>query len=289
MSTIDVLWFEDEPNQDFIKLAKDEDFNINLILMDSACTAIDYINSNIEHLDGAILDARGHFVPNDDPKETGMYQIKDLLKSYSRERPIPVAIITGQKDLLKKEGFEETLNTKLFRKNRDEEEVLQYIRDKANELDDVKIKTKNPLVFEIFDEDIVKKIVKDSKIQELKGNLVKQLKGPIDITITPRIIRGFFQGLIFPIMEHYEIIPSWCKKFNEKARQLSFKKYGYSEDLERLYRAIALSTQEPNHDEPEVKIVNYLQDRKDTYYVDCLFKGLLSILTWLPVFIKSRQ
>ena len=218
-----------------------------------------------------------------------MYKVIRKLTSYSRERPIPVAVITGQEDLLKKDGFEVSVLYKLFRKNRDEMDVLKYIREGAEKLDDVKTKIEHPLVFEIFDKEIVKQIVEDSKIQTLKWSLVMQLRNPIDITLTPRVIRGFFEGLIFPLMQNYGVIPAYCKDFNDKARELSIKKKGFSEDIERLFKTIAFCSQELNHEKPGAKVVEYIQKRKDPYYVDCLFKGLLAILTWLPVFIDSQN
>lgn len=112
MSTIDVLWLEDQPKDSFIKLAKDEDFNIHLIWVATAKEAIEYINKYINQLDGAILDVRGHRNPNDELGDKGMYQVKDELKKYYLNRPIPVAVITGQEDLLKKEGFEDTLSNR---------------------------------------------------------------------------------------------------------------------------------------------------------------------------------
>ena len=288
MSTIDVLWLEDEPKESFINLAKDEDFDINLIWKATASEAIEYIKKNIDQLDGAILDARGHLDPNDQLGEAGLYKVKDELKMHYLNRPIPVAVITGQEDLLRKDGFVDTLNTRLFRKNGDEDAVLEFIRDGAKELDDVKIKTEHHLAFKIFDETVVKEIVLDSKIRELKKQLIEQLKAPVNTNRTPRIIRGFFEGLIFPLMHHYGMINKSYIKFNDEARYFSIDKKIYSEDQERLFRAIAFCCQGLNHEKPDIKIVNYLQETQDPYYIDSLFKGLLSLLTWLPDFITHH-
>lgn len=152
----------------------------------------------------------------------------------------------------------------------------------------MKIKNEHPLVFELFDKEIVKQIVDDSKIQTLKWALILQLKNPIDITLTPRVIRGFFEGLIFPLLKHYEIIPKSLIEFNDMARKINFKKKEY-EDIGRLFRMVAFCFQELNHEKPGAKVVEYLQKRKDPYYVDCLFKGLLAVLTWLPVYMDSQN
>ena len=131
MSTIDVLWLEDQPKEDFKKLAKNKKFNINLILVSTADEALTYIDKNIKQLNGAILDARGHRKQGDQLGEKGWYDVIGKLKSYSRERPIHVAVFTGQEDLLKREGFEDSVHYKLFRKNRDEMDVLSYISEEA--------------------------------------------------------------------------------------------------------------------------------------------------------------
>ena len=178
MSTIDVLWLEDQPEEYFKKLAKNKKFNINLVWFGTAKEALIYIDKYIDQLDGAILDARGRYVPGGKESEKGLYDVIGKLKSYSRERPIPVAVITGQKDLLEKDGFEDSVLYKLFWKNRDEMAVLSYICEEAKKLDDVKIKNEHPLVFELFDKEIVKQIVDDSKIQSLKKSLISQLKEP---------------------------------------------------------------------------------------------------------------
>ena len=222
MSAIDVLWLEDDPKEDFVKLAKNKKFNIKLIHCGTADKALIYIDKYINQLDGAILDARGHCVQGDEESEKGMYEVIRKLTSFSRERPIPVAVITGQEDLLKKDGFEVSVLYKLFRKNRDEMDLLKYIREGAEKLEDVKIKNEHPLVFEIFDEEIVKQVVKESKIQSLKSRLISQLKDTIDISSNPGIIRDFFEGLIFPLFEHYGVIPKYCKEYNDKARALNF-------------------------------------------------------------------
>ena len=127
----------------------------------------------------------------------------------------------------------------------------------------------------------------ESKLQVLKFFLVKQLKEPIDNVLTPRIIRGFFEGLIFPLLKHYNIIPSYSNSFNDMAKKLQNRLTEVGE-LEQLYWRVALCSQGLNHEKPEVKMVNYIETRKDPYYIDSLFKGLLSCLTWLPVFIKKH-
>ncbi len=287
MSKIDVLWLEDEPKKSFKDLAKEPDLNINLILVSTANEAVNYIKKHFDKLDGAILDVRGHRELNDELNDRGMYMVKDELIKRSMNRPIPIAVITGQQDLLLNEkGFEDTLNTKLFRKNRDEEAVLEFIRDGAKEFESVKIKGEHYLAFEIFDEEIVKTLIDEDKIISLKTSLIKQLKGKPDLDSTPRAIRGIYEGLIFPVMKHFGIIPNDCVSFNDMAKNIFIQD---EKDIAFLFKTVSSNSQAISHEKGDVKIVTYLQESMDPYYLDCLFKGLLSNLTWLGNYVKSKN
>ena len=292
---INVLWLEDNAAmlQSFYNLAKQED--VNLILRENSEDAKTMIDLHPELIDAAILDARGNRrCPSEQTSTGGMHEVRRLLET----KEIPFAIFSGEAQTINNEEFINAIgNAKVFEKGRDEMAVLDYIKDAVKDLPNVKAKQENALAFSVFSIPKVIEIFGEDRIYENEQILIKLIRNKEDVDVVAKCIRSLYEGFIFQLFE------SCCSSFNRKYKEdgsFNFNRtaidlenkyscnYRGKEYMGRLACMTALYSQSLNHDRSTTAIGKYLNRTRDPYYIPCLINGILSVMTWLPEFIRRN-
>lgn len=293
---INVLWLEDNAQtlREFKSLAKQE--GVDLILKETAEDAKDLISLHPEHVDAAILDARGFRQSTSEQAGTGgMHEVRKLLEA----RLIPFAIFSGEVSTISNEEFINAIgDAKVFEKGKDEMVVLEYIKEAVKDLPKVKAKRENALAFAIFTVPKVKEIFGDTRIFENEQILIKLINNKDDIDNVAKCIRSLFEGFIFQLFEECSCFEREYKttdgslNFNGTAFKFENKKscqYVGQEYIGKMACMTALYSQSLNHDRNGTDVGKYLNKAGDPYYVPCLVNGVLSVMTWLPYFIQNNK
>lgn len=292
---INVLWLEDNAAtlRDFFNLAQQE--NVNLLLNETAEDAKTILELHSEQVDAAILDARGYRRSASEQAGTGgMHEVRRLLET----KQIPFAIFSGEALTINNEEFINAIgNARVFEKGRDEMAVLDYIKDAVKDLPNVKAKQENALAFVIFsDSKVIEQFGKD-EIFANEQTLIKLIKNKDDVDIVPKCIRSLFEGFIFQLFEDCNCFEREFKddgsfNFNGTAFKFENKKlcqYVGQDYMGKIACMTALYSQSLNHDRSKTDIGKYLSKIGDPYYIPCLVNGILSIMTWLPEFIRANK
>lgn len=292
---INVLWLEDNAAtlRDFINLAKQED--VNLILKETAEDARTMIDLHPEQVDAAILDARGYRQSVSEQAGTsGMHGVRRLLEI----KQIPFAIFSGEALTINNEEFINAIgNARVFEKGKDEMAVLEYIKDAVKDLPNVKAKQENHLAFAVFSESKVIGLFGEDRIFANEQTLIKLIRNKDDVDIVPKCIRSLFEGFIFQLFEDCNCFKREFKEdgsfnFNGTAFKFENKKlcqYVGQDYMGKLACMTALYSQSLNHDRTKTDVGKYLNKIGDPYYIPCLVNGILSIMTWLPEFIRRNK
>ena len=293
---INVLWLEDNAAmlRDFFNLAKQED--VNLILKENSEDAKTMINLHDEQIDAAILDARGFRCSSSEQASTGgMHEVRKILES----KLIPFAIFSGEANTIRNEEFINAIgNARVFEKGRDEMTVLDYIKDAVKDLPNVKVKQENKLAFSVFSIPTVIERFGENRIYENEQILIKLIRNKEDVDVVAKCIRSLYEGFIFQLFEGYcdcfkrEYKDDGSFNFNRTAFKLENKKicqYVGQDYIGKLACMTALYSQSLNHDRGNTIVGKYLNETGDPYYIPCLINGMLSVMTWLPEFIRRNQ
>lgn len=292
---INVLWLEDNAAtlRDFFNLAQQE--NVNLLLNETAEDAKTMIELHPEQVDAAILDARGYrHTASEQAGTGGMHEVRRLLET----KQIPFAIFSGEALTINNEEFINAIgNAKVFEKGKDEMAVLDHIKDAVKDLPNVKAKQENALAFAIFTDSKVIELLGKDKIFANEQTLIKLIRNREDVDVVAKCIRSLFEGFIFELFEksgcferEYTYDGSFI--FNKTAYKLENKnlsQYVGQDYMGKLACMIAIYSQSLNHDRSNTEVGKYLSQTGDPYYIPCLVNGMLSIMTWLPVFLKNNM
>ena len=283
---IDVLWLEDQANtlRDFFELAQRE--GVNLITKETALEAEQYIRLHPEHIDAAILDARGFEISTSEQKGTrGMHIVKDLLKEHS----IPYSIFSGEASLMTNEEFVNTLpkEVRIFEKGKDESNVLDHTKKIVANFPNVKTKKEYRLAFSVFSRDEVYDLFDDDEILGSQLNLIKLIQNREDVDVVGKMIRCLYEDFLFPIFDNYGICDN-DDDFNEKARSCNRGNYIGRSYIGDMIRMVGLYSQAINHG-TRVEIRTYLNSSGNKYYLSCLVEGMLAIMSWLPEFLRKNN
>ena len=292
---INVLWLEDNAAtlRDFSNLAKQED--VNLILKENAEDAKIMLDLHPDQVDAAILDARGYRQSASEQAGTGgMHEVRRLLET----KQIPFAIFSGEALTINNEEFINAIgNARVFEKGKDEMAVLDYIKDTVKDLPNVKAKQENSLAFAVFADSKVIKMFGENIIFENEQTLIKLIRNKDDVDIVPKCIRSLFEGFIFQLFEDCGCFKREYKEdssfnFNGTAFKFENKKicqYVGQDYMGKMACMTALYSQALNHDRTKTDIGKYLSKIGDPYYIPCLVNGMLSIMTWLPEFLRENK
>ena len=290
---INVLWLEDNAAtlRDFFNLAKQQE--VNLILVETAEDAKNMIDLHPEQIDAAILDARGYRTSSSEQAGTGgMHEVRRLLET----RQIPFAIFSGESLTISNEEFINAIgNAKVFEKGKDEIAVLSYIKEAVKDLPNVKAKQQNALAFTVFTIPKVKEIFGDARILESEQILIKLIKNKDDIDNVAKCIRSLFEGFIFQLFEKCgcfkrEYKPDGSFHFNATAFKFENKnlcQYVGQDYMGKIACMTALYSQSLNH--KSTPIMEYLSRTGNPYYIPCLVAGVLSVMAWIPEFLKVNK
>lgn len=292
---INVLWLEDNAVtlRDFFNLAKQE--NVNLLLQETAEDAKTMIELHPEQIDAAILDARGYRHSASEQAGTGgMHEVRRLLET----KQIPFAIFSGEALTINNEEFINAIgNAEVFEKGKDEMAVLNHIKNVVKDLPNVKAKQENALAFSVFADSRVIEMFGKDKIFANEQTLIKLIRNREDVDVVAKCIRSLFEGFIFELFEksgcferEYTYDGSFI--FNKTAYKFDNKnlsQYVGQDYMGKLACMIALYSQSLNHDRSNTEVGKYLSQTGDPYYIPCLVNGMLSIMTWLPVFLRKNM
>lgn len=248
-----------------------------------------------EQVDAAILDARGYrHTASEQAGTGGMHEVRRLLET----KQIPFAIFSGEALTINNEEFINAIgNAKVFEKGKDEMAVLDHIKDAVKDLPNVKAKQENALAFAIFTDSKVIELLGKDKIFANEQTLIKLIRNREDVDVVAKCIRSLFEGFIFELFEksgcferEYTYDGSFI--FNKTAYKLENKnlsQYVGQDYMGKLACMIAIYSQSLNHDRSNTEVGKYLSQTGDPYYIPCLVNGMLSIMTWLPVFLKNNM
>lgn len=166
---IQVLWVDDEYKEDFVSFAEQE--GIDIQHRNSAQEGIDEINRKLNFYHAVILDAKG--ILNKEDQKTGLdglRTIRDYLKELNAKHYLPHFIFSGQPDYLDKSWFIESYG-EFFTKGRDEQLLIEKIKESVSKKDEYIIHKKYSKVFEG-----VKNILDDEIHAYLTNLLISQSK-----------------------------------------------------------------------------------------------------------------
>jgi hypothetical protein len=146
---IQVLWVDDEFKEDFVSFAEQEGVDIHH--KGSALEAKDELHKNLSSYHAVILDAKG--ILNKDDQVTnliGLRNIRDYLNEVNGKSYLPYFIFTGQPDYQSKEEFRESYGD-FFTKGKDEQLIIDTIKDAVLKKDEYVIHKKYSRVFQGID------------------------------------------------------------------------------------------------------------------------------------------
>lgn len=143
---IQVLWVDDEYKEDFVSFAEQEGIDIHHLK--SAQEGKEELERNHQSYHAVILDAKG--ILNKDDQKTGLdglRTIRDYLKELNANNYLPHFIFTGQPDYQTNALFRESFG-EFFTKGRDEQLILDKIKDAVLKKDEYVIQKVHRRVFE---------------------------------------------------------------------------------------------------------------------------------------------
>lgn len=291
---IDVLWLEDQADclRDFYDLAEASD--VRLIIKKTAEEAEVFINDASQHMDAAILDARGFQHSTTEQKGTrGMHVIKDLLV----QKKIPFAIFSGEASIVANEEFRSAIpdDVAIFEKGKDEDIVIEHVKRIVKDSPNVKIKSEYALAFSVFSNPKLQDLFDEEYILKNQNVLIKLLKNKDDNRNLASCIRDLYESFIFNIFELY----GFFDKETDEYGNVNFNKTAYKlENKESMYRGkefigkmacmVALYSQALNHSRDTTSIGKYLNRSGNTYYCMCLLNGILAVMSWLDELINNQ-
>lgn len=141
--TYNVIWIDDKFEEiDLIGNAEQD--NIIITPFKYGKDGISAIKSNIDYWDGVIVDVKCLWASDEEADRVeNFHTIKEELLVLKGKRPIPFFVYSGQPDVLSDESFKKSLNKrKLYKKNLDEENLLNDIKTEADKLPEVQIRHK---------------------------------------------------------------------------------------------------------------------------------------------------
>lgn len=291
---IDVLWLEDQADclRDFYDLAEASD--VRLIIKKTAEEAEFFINDASQHLDAAILDARGFQHSTSEQKGTrGMHVIKDLLV----QKKIPFAIFSGEASIVANEEFRSAIpdDVAIFEKGKDEDIVIEHVKRIVKDSPNVKIKSEYALAFSVFSNPKLQDLFDEEYILKNQNVLIKLLKNKDDNRNLASCIRDLYESFIFNIFELYGFFDKETDEygnvnFNKTAYKLENKESRYrgKEFIGKMACMVALYSQALNHSRDTTSIGKYLNRSCNTYYCMCLLNGILAVMSWLDEFVKNQ-
>lgn len=143
---IQVLWVDDEYKEDFVSFAEQE--GIDIRHLKSAQEGKEELQRNRHSYHAVILDAKG--ILNKDDQKTGLdglRTIRDYLIELNANDYLPNFIFTGQPDYQTNELFRESFG-EFFTKGRDEQLLLDKVKDAVLKKDEYVIHRNHKRVFE---------------------------------------------------------------------------------------------------------------------------------------------
>ena len=291
---IDVLWLEDQADclRDFYDLA--ENSGVRLVTKKTAEEAKCFINDVSQHIDAAILDARGFQHSTSEQKGTrGMHFIKDLLA----QKKIPFAIFSGEASIVTNEEFRSAIpdDVVIFEKGKDEVKVIEHVKRIVKDSPNVKIKRDYALAFSVFSNPKLQDLFDEEYILKNQNVLIKLLKNKDDNRNLASCIRDLYESFIFNIFELYGYLRKEADEygnasFNKKAYKLEKKesKYEGQEFIGKMACMVALYSQALNHSRDTTTVGKYLNRSGNAYYCMCLLNGFLAVMSWLNDFIDNQ-
>lgn len=138
-----VIWIDDRYDEiDLVGNAEQDDIYITPYKFGK--DGISALQSNLDYWDGVIIDVKCLWASDDEvDRADNFHKIKEELLVLKGKRPIPFFVYSGQPDVLSDESFKASLaGRKLYKKNLDEEVLLQDIITEANKLPEVQIRHK---------------------------------------------------------------------------------------------------------------------------------------------------
>lgn len=141
--TYNVIWIDDRYDEiDLVGNAEQDDIYITPYKFGK--DGISALQSNLDFWDGVIIDVKCLWASDDEvDRADNFHKIKEQLLILYGKRPIPFFVYSGQPDVLSDESFKASLaGRKLYKKNLDEEILLQDIIKEANKLPEVQIRHK---------------------------------------------------------------------------------------------------------------------------------------------------
>jgi hypothetical protein len=292
---IDVLWLEDQADclRDFYDFA--DDSGVRLITKKTAEEAKTFINDASQHLDAAILDARGfQHSPSEQKGTRGMHVIKDLLI----QKKIPFAIFSGETSIVANEEFRSAIpdDVAIFEKGKDEDKVIEHVKRIVKDSPNVRIKREYALAFSIFSNPKLQDLFDEDFILKNQNLLIKLLKNKEDNRILASCIRDLYESLIFDIFERYGVFNKEIDEygnfsFNKTALKLENRESRYRgrEYIGKMACMVALYSQALNHSRDTTSVGKYLNRSGNTYYCMCLLNGILTVMSWLNDFLDNQS
>lgn len=146
---IQVLWVDDEFKEDFVSFAEQEGIDIHH--KKSAQEGKDELQKNYNSYHAVILDAKGILDKDDQLTNLeGLRVIRDFLNEFNANNYLPYFIFTGQPDYQNNEVFRQSYGD-FFTKGRDEQSLINKIKDCVLKKDEYIIQKRYSKVFEAVD------------------------------------------------------------------------------------------------------------------------------------------
>nr|WP_199156034.1 hypothetical protein [Pedobacter sp. ASV2] len=146
---IQVLWVDDEFKEDFVSFAEQEGIDIHH--KKSAQEGKDELQKNYNSYHAVILDAKGILDKDDQVTNLqGLRVIRDFLNEFNANNYLPYFIFTGQPDYQNNEVFKQSYGD-FFTKGRDEQSLINKIKDCVLKKDEYIIQKRYSKVFEAID------------------------------------------------------------------------------------------------------------------------------------------
>lgn len=302
---LEVLWFDDNPNQSFIINAGFENIKI---------TPAENLNEGLKLLSkGYLYDAFIFDVnykrTNEDESSLIVHEVIDVVKKITNEK-IPWFVLTAGdyegidyiKNMIVTTYWEKELGTKKFYSKLDKDDILfDDIKKTVKYLKTPEWQTKNKYseVFEIFDiknefnalDNFEKKILMD---------LLIAIENIDSASIPDHLnnIRKFVAGGVMKTLTNMGVIPFSIDKLNAKSYHLGQSKFSESIPIhvQRAFHSIISTCQDGSHSEKEIvdekispQIDKLVREGNAPYLLSSLVFEVLNILIWLKDFMVSHN
>jgi hypothetical protein len=289
------IWIDDEyKKQDsIIELAELED--INIIPFTTARAGIDELKKNLWKYDGVILDAKG-FKDSEDEMASlkGMSKAINEINKLSVKKHIPVAVYTGQPDLMSSSDFSDLLDElKCFKKGIETELMFNYLKEQAERQAETQIKNAHRRLFE-FTEKELGDAAAESLFQIFSNNLLPDFFTDSENYFNPlrKIVEDLFRS-----MNKYKILPDAFVgtqvALNESAKFLSGSiqkdfliNEGIITDLTGSTLNYILHISQPGSHRSNLEA--YVRKQNSPYLLLSITYQLADVIIWYEYFLKNK-